>query len=172
VIIELLTYLLRFIGILFLQILIVNNIELNTYINPFIYVIFILALPVNIKPWVVLVISFITGIIMDSFSSTPGLHMAATVFMGYLRGFYLQIAASKEDLEGNITPSISQKGPIWFLIYAFVLVLAHHVFLFFLEMYSFREFFRTLIRIIFSTTFSVAIIMLGELLFYKSVKQR
>lgn len=171
-IIELITYLLRFFGILFLQILIVNNIELNTYINPFIYVIFILALPVNVKPWIVLVISFITGVAMDSFSSTPGLHMAATVFMGYLRGFYLKIAASKEDLEGNIIPSISQKGPVWFLLYTFILVLAHHFFLFFLEVYSFKEFFRTIARIFFSTIFSVALIMLGELLFYKSVKQR
>lgn len=171
-IIDIFTYLARFIALVLLQLLVVNNLEVTTYVNPFIYIVFIMTLPVSMKPWLVLVISFFTGMVMDSFSSTPGLHMAATIFMGYLRGFYLKIAASKEDMESRITPNLAQKGIVWFLMYAFVLTLAHHFFLFFLEVYSFREFFRTLLRIAGSSALTVMIIMIGQLLFFRSVKPR
>lgn len=171
-IIELLTYIARFVLLILLQLLVVNNLELTTYINPFIYIIFILSLPVNMKPWIVLIISFFTGLVMDSFYSTPGLHMGATIFMGYLRGFYLRIAANKEDFETSVSPSIADKGIVWFLVYALTLTLAHHLFLFFFEVYSFFEFFRTLLRITSSALFSVLLIVIGELLFFKKTKTR
>jgi hypothetical protein len=155
-----------------LQLLVVNNLELTTYINPFIYIIFILSLPVNMKPWIVLTISFFTGMVMDSFYSTPGLHMGATIFMGYLRGFYLRIAANKEDFESRISPSVADKGIVWFLVYALSLTIAHHLFLFFFEVYSFFEFFRTLLRISGSALFSVLLIVIGELLFFSKSKIR
>ncbi len=150
----------------------VNNLALTTYINPFIYIIFILSLPVNMKPWIVLTISFFTGLVMDSFYSTPGLHMGATIFMGYLRGFYLRIAANKEDFENRISPSVADKGIVWFLVYALSLTIAHHLFLFFFEVYSFFEFFRTLLRISSSALFSVLLIVIGELLFFRKSKIR
>lgn len=171
-ILEILSFILRFVFILLMQLLVVNNITLSTYVNPYIYILIILSLPVNMKPWMVVLLSFFTGMVMDTFSSTPGLHMAATGFMGYLRNFYLQFACSKEDFESKISPSISRKGVVWFLVYMIVMTLVHHVFLFYLEIYSFREFFRTLLRILSSTLFSVLIIFLGQLLFYRSDKQR
>ena len=171
-IIELLTYIVRFVLLIMLQLLVVNNLELTTYINPFIYIIFILSLPVNMKPWIILTISFFTGMVMDSFYSTPGLHMGATIFMGYLRGFYLRIAANKEDFESRISPSVADKGIVWFLVYALSLTIAHHLFLFFFEVYSFFEFFRTLLRISSSALFSVLLIVIGELLFFSKSKIR
>jgi rod shape-determining protein MreD len=149
-----------------LQLLVVNNIELSSLVNPYIYVAFILLLPVSMKPWLVVVISFLTGAIIDAFSSTPGLHIAAANLMGYLRYFYLAAATTKEDQLGNIIPSISQKGIVWFNFYAFALIFVHHFALFFLEIYTFREFFSTLLRIILSTFVSLLLINIGQLLFY------
>lgn len=155
-----------------LQLLVVNNIELSTYINPYIYVLIILALPVSMKPWIVLMLSFFTGMVMDTFSSTPGLHMAACGFMGYLRSFYLQFACSKEDFESRIIPSVSRKGLVWFMVYVSIMTLIHHMVLFYLEIYSLQEFFRTLFRVLSSTLFTVLIITIGQLLFYRQSKQR
>lgn len=171
-IIEILTYLGKLLLLVLLQLLVVNNLALTTYINPFIYIIFILSLPVQMKPWMVLIISFLVGIVMDSFNSTPGLHTGATVFMGYLRGFYLKLAANKEDFETRISPSIADKGVAWFLMYAFTLTLAHHLYLFFFEVYTLSEFFRTILRVLSSTLFSVLIIVIGELLFFRKTKTR
>ena len=171
-ILETVKYFFRFIFIILVQLLVVNNIQLRTFINPYIYLIFILTLPVHWKPWLVVILSFLTGAVMDTFSSTPGLHIAATTFMGYLRGFYLRFAASKEDFEGRIKPVINKKGYVWFMFYAFIMVLAHHTVLFFLEIYGFGEFFRTVFRIICSTLATLLLILLGQLLFYNIASRR
>lgn len=170
-IIDILNYLVRFVLLLFFQIVIINNIDLSTYVNPYIYVVFILSLPYNTKPWLVLVFSFILGLTMDSFSSLPGPHIAATVLMGYARRFYIMFSTNKDDQNTKIEPSISSKGAIGFIVYAFVLVFIHHFLLFFLEAFSFHQFFATLTRIFFSTLFTVLLISLGQLLFYKVAKK-
>jgi rod shape-determining protein MreD len=168
VILEILSYLLRFIAILLLQLLVVNNIELSGYINPYIYVAFILMLPVSVKPWQVVVISFLTGAAVDAFSSTPGLHIAACNFMGYMRVHYLRATTTKEDMASRIVPSISQKGIVWFSVYGFVMIFLHHLLLFFLEIYGFQEFFATLTRVVLSTFVTLLLIIVGQLLFYRT----
>jgi rod shape-determining protein MreD len=170
VILNILTYLLQFAGLLLLQLLVVNNIELNSYINPYIYVAFILLLPVNTKPWHVVVISFIVGATVDAFSSTPGLHIAATNFMGFIRIHYLRATTTKEDQEGRVIPSLSQKGIVWFSVYGFVMILLHHTLLFFLEIYGFHEFFATLSRVALSTLVTLLLIIVGQLLFFRTQK--
>ncbi|MCU0441858.1 MAG: rod shape-determining protein MreD [Bacteroidia bacterium] len=169
-ILDFLTYLLKLIGLLLVQLLVVNNIELSGYINPFVYVAFLLSLPVSVKPWQMVLISFLTGAIMDSFSSTPGLHMAACNAMGFLRIYYLRATTNKEDQEGRMIPSISQKGIVWFTVYGFSMIFIHHLVLFFLEIYGFHEFFTTLLRVLLSTLVSLLLIVIGQLLFFRSAK--
>lgn len=166
-ILELLSYLLRFVVIMMIQLLVINNIELSSAVNPCIYVAFILLLPISMKAWQVVVVSFLTGMVMDAFSSTPGLHTAAANLLGFLRLYYLRAATTKEDQEGRVVPSISQKGIVWFSFYGFVLIFIHHLVLFFLEIYGFSEFFSTLWRVFMSTLVSLLLIITGQLLFYK-----
>jgi hypothetical protein len=167
-ILEIFSYLLRFLAILLIQLLVVDNIELSSFINPYIYVSFILMLPITLAPWLVVVLSFLTGGVMDSFASTPGLHMAATTFMGFMRFHYLRATTTKEDMESRITPSLSRKGIVWFVVYCFVLTFIHHLLLFFLEIYGFREFFSTLMRVVLSSMVTVMLIVIGQLLFYRN----
>lgn len=167
-ILDILSYLLRLLLLVVIQLLVVNNIELSSMINPYIYVAFILMLPVTIKPWQLVILSFLTGALMDAFSSTPGLHMAATTLMGYIRIHYLRATTTKEDTEARTIPSISQKGIVWFTVYAFALIFLHHLLLFFLEIYGFSEFFATLGRVFFSTLVTLIIIITGQLLLYRS----
>lgn len=146
----------------------INNIELSSYVNPYIYISFILLLPVTVKPWQIVVISFLVGLTMDAFSSTPGLHIAATNFMGFIRIHYLNATTTKEDIEGRISPTMSQKGIVWFVFYCFVMTFIHHTILFFFEIYGFQEFFSTLFRILLSTITTVSLIIVGQLIFFKS----
>ena len=165
-ILEFLSYLFRFAVIILLQLFVVNNIELSSMVNPYIYVVFVLLLPVNTKPWHTVVIAFLTGAVMDAFSSTPGLHIAATNMMGFLRIHYLNAVTTKEDQQSNIVPSVSQKGLVWFVLYAFIMIFVHHTLLFYLEMYSLRDFFTTLLRVFVSSLVSLLLIIIGLMLFY------
>ena len=124
--IDILTHSTRFIVFILLQGLILNNIELSGYINPFLYVLFILTLPLTASKYLVLILSFITGLVIDMFSSTMGFHVAATVFVGFLRPYILKLLEPRDGYEPNYSVNVSDMGLKWFATYTVILVLAHY----------------------------------------------
>lgn len=73
-----------FVLLVALQLLIFNNIEFSGYVNPYVYVMFILILPVSIPSWILLLLGFLTGFVIDVFSGTMGVHTFATVLAGFV----------------------------------------------------------------------------------------
>jgi rod shape-determining protein MreD len=159
---RLLRFSLIFILLLLLQVLLFNNIRFSGYVNPYIYIMFILLLPVEIPGWLLLIISFFTGLIVDFFSGSPGMHTSATVFAGFIRPYVLRLIAPRDGYEPGSDPSMIIYGIRWFMIYTFIIVLFHHTMLFYLEVFRFTDFFRTLFRVLLSTLFSGTFILLFE----------
>jgi rod shape-determining protein MreD len=153
---------LLFIILMLVQVLVLNNIRFNGYINPYVYVMFILLLPVEIPTWLLLVISFGTGLVMDFFSGSPGMHSSATVLAGYIRPYALRLISPRDGYEPGADPSMYIYGLRWFLIYSSFVVLIHHTALFFLEVFRLSGFFTTMSRVLLSTIFSVIFILLLE----------
>ena len=153
---------LRFFFLIIFQVLILNHINLGGYINPYFYIYFILLLPFSAPRWMLLVLSFILGIGIDIFTNTIGLNAAACVLMGFARPFVISaISSGPESLIGD-TPSLRNQGMKWFLYYAIILVLVHHVSLFYLEIFRFTEFFATLVRVLLSSTFTLMLVLISE----------
>ena len=159
-----------FLFLVILQVLILNNIQLGGFINPYIYVLFLLMLPLQTPRWASLFLGFALGLVIDVFSQTYGLHTAATLFMVYLRPFVLRFMAPRDDYEFGARPSIRDMGLVWFLSYAGVLVVIHHLALFFLEVFRFDEFLTTLLRAALSSVFSLGLIILTQFLTYSERK--
>jgi rod shape-determining protein MreD len=157
-----------FILIILLQLLLFNNIQFSGYVNPYVYILFILLLPVEIPSWLLLIISFTTGLIIDLFSGTPGMHSSATLIAGFFRPYILRLISPRDGYEAGASPSMIDYGFRWFFSYTLLIVLIHHTSLFYLEVFRFSEFFRTMLRIILSSIFSVAFILLIE--FYRKGK--
>jgi len=155
-------YVLIFILLFLLQLLLFNNIQFSGYVNPYVYLMFILLLPVEIPAWLLLLLSFVTGSIMDLFSSTPGMHSSATVLAGFVRPYILRLISPRDGYEQGSGPSMAAFGVRWFLLYASLMVLIHHSFLFYIEVFRFTDFFRTFLRVILSSSFSVGFILLIE----------
>lgn len=156
---------LRFFFLIFFQVLILNNINLGGYINPLFYIYFILLLPFLIPRWLLLLLAFFLGMGVDLFTNTPGLNAASCVVMAFFRPFIITIISSgPESLIGE-SPSIKNQGLKWFLFYSMILVLIHHTFLFYLEIFRFEEFFFTLLRVLLSSLFTLVLIFLSEYLF-------
>jgi len=151
-----------FLILVLLQVLFFNNIQFRGYINPYIYILFILLLPVEIPAWLLLIISFFTGLTMDFFSGSPGMHTSATVFAGFVRPYILSVIAPRDGYESGGNPSMYAYGFRWFLIYTIVIVVVHHTTLFYLEVFRFTDFFRTLLRVLLSSLFSITFILLLE----------
>lgn len=151
-----------FISLVLLQVLLFNNIQFSGYINPYVYIMFILLLPIEIPSWLLLILSFSIGMIIDFFSGSPGIHTSATVLSGFVRPYVISVVSPKDGYESGSEPSIVNYGLRWFFSYTLLIVLIHHTALFYLEVFRFTDFFRTLLRVILSTSFSVTFILLIE----------
>jgi rod shape-determining protein MreD len=151
-----------FILLILLQVLLLNNIQFSGYINPYVYVMFILLLPVEVPSWLLLLLSFATGLIMDFFSGSPGMHSSATVLAGFVRPYILRIISPRDGYEPGSDLSMLTYGFRWFLIYTLLIVLVHHTALFYLEVFRFVDFFRTMLRVLLSSLFSITFILLIE----------
>jgi rod shape-determining protein MreD len=151
-----------FVLLILLQVLVFNNIRFSGYINPYIYVMFILLLPVEIPSWLLLLISFVTGAVMDVFCGSPGMHASATLLAGFVRPYTLRVISPRDGYEPGVDPSMFIYGLRWFLIYTSLIILIHHTALFYLEVFRFTDFFRTMLRVLMSSLFSITFIVLLE----------
>jgi rod shape-determining protein MreD len=151
-----------FIILLLLQVLVFNNIQFSGYVNPYIYLMFILLLPFEIPAWLLLVISFLTGLIIDLFSGTPGMHTSATLLAGFVRPFVLRVISPRDGYESGADPSMVAYGFRWFFFYTVIMVFIHHTALFYLEVFRLTDFFRTFARVLLSSLFSVTFILFLE----------
>jgi rod shape-determining protein MreD len=159
---RILRYGLILILLLLLQVLLFNNIQFSGYVNPYIYIMFILLLPVEMPAWILLIISFAMGLIIDLFSGTLGMHTSATVLAGFVRPYVLRVISPRDGYEPGADPSIIIYGFRWFMIYASIIVFIHHFALFYLEVFRFADSFRTFLRVLLSSLFSISFIILLE----------
>jgi len=125
-------------------------------------VMFILILPVSIPSWILLLLSFLTGFVVDLFSGTMGVHVFATVMAGFVRPWVLSVNVTSETVEAEMSPSSYRSGLRWFLVYTVTVVLVHHLALFFVEIFSLRNFLHTLLRVVLSTAVTTFFIVLFD----------
>ncbi len=157
-----------FILLILSQVLLFSNIQFSGYINPYVYVMFILLLPIEIPSWLLLILSFTIGLIMDFFSGSPGMHSSASLLAGFVRPYVLRIVSPRDGYEPNSDPSMVTYGLRWFFIYTMLIVLVHHTALFYLEVFRLTDFFRTMLRVLLSSFFTIVFIILIE--FYRRGK--
>ncbi|PRP67312.1 hypothetical protein BST86_09500 [Nonlabens agnitus] len=92
----------RFIGLLFVQIFVMDQINFLGFINPMIYVLFIFLYPFENNRLAFLLISFGYGLIMDTFQDTGGAHAAACVTLTFFRPYLLKLVYGESYLMKNI----------------------------------------------------------------------
>lgn len=157
--------LLRFVVLVLLQVLVLDHLDVAYgFAVPYLYILFLLMLPIELPAWAQLVTGALTGLVMDLFSSTPGMHMSACVVMMYARLNLLRLLAPREGYEFGMRPTIPRMGLAWFLTYAGLLIAIHHLWLFFIELHRFDSFFSTFFRAMLSALFTLALCLLTQFL--------
>ena len=162
---------LRFVGLLLLQILVFDNIRLGNYIHPYVYVLFVMLLPFDMPKWQLVIVGFLVGMVVDIFSGTPGLNAAATVFMAFARPYIIGITTRKSDIEEKTEPSVTEMGLKWFVVYAILLLVLHNLFLFWLEAFSVKLLGIVLLEVLLSVPSSLFVIIL-LLYVFKPIKNK
>ncbi|HXS36089.1 MAG TPA: hypothetical protein VN721_05275 [Flavipsychrobacter sp.] len=172
---------LRFCFIILLQVLILNKITLRWWLDPagfpvfipYVYPLFILLLPFEISVVGLLILGFITGLTVDTFMNTAGIHACATVFIAYLRTNVLSALLPKNLSEyANQSPSIKNMGWMPFLVYSGFLILLHHIVFFTIELWSPGNISYLLLKIVASAVTSMLFIIVYLLLFTRQSKAR
>ncbi|MFO7924471.1 MAG: rod shape-determining protein MreD [Bacteroidales bacterium] len=158
---------LRIIVLVFIQVFIMNNIQLSGFVNPYFYVLFVLLLPFETPGWLLLSLAFALGLTIDIFSNTPGLHASATLFMAFLRPLVLDYFAPRDGYVPNTFPRIYYYGFGWFFQYSAILILGHHFFLFYIEVFRLSDFFLTFWRAILSSVFTIFLVVISQYFIYR-----
>jgi len=159
-------YAIMFIALMVFQLLVLNNIRLGGYINPYIYILFIMLLPFETPGWILLVLGFLTGLTMDAFLGTLGMHSSATLLIAFLRPYVLSNISTRDNTDKKGRPVLSLNDLGWFVKYTLIMVVVHHLALFYIEAFTFTHFFATLLRIILSSIITSMFILLSQFFVY------
>ena len=149
-----------FLILLILQIFVFDNIRFGNYIHPYVYVLFVMILPFETTRAQLILAGFLMGMSVDIFNGTPGLNAAATVFMAFMRPVIIGLTTRKSDIEDKNSPTVTEMGLQWFVVYGLLLILLHNLVLFWLEAFSIRLLGIVIIETIISVPISFVIILL------------
>lgn len=169
-IVSILHIILRFFVLVAIQVLILNNVQLGGIINPYLYVLFLLTLPVQTPRVLLLFIGFALGISIDLFQNSVGIHAFACVLIAFIRPSWLKLVAPRDGFEPDESPEIKKFGFRWFLLYSSVLVFLHHLVIFNLEIFRLSDFWTTQLRVVYSSVFTIALIIISQYLLYRPEK--
>lgn len=150
-----------FIGLVLLQVLILNNIHIGGYATPFLYIYFILKLDSGISRHELMLWAFFLGLAVDIFSDTPGMNAAASVLIAFIRPSILRLFSPRDNLD-NLIPSFKTLGFSPLLKYMTVGVFVHCLTLLTIEFFSFSSIWLLLLRVVTCTLLTVTCIMAIE----------
>ncbi len=158
----------RFLILVVLQVLIFNNIEITSIgIIPAFFILYILLLPFETPNWMVLVLAFLIGLLIDVFSDTMGLNTASTVFIAFVRPVVLKSLSPRDGYEVGTFPRVYYLGLNWFLKYSVVIVFVHQFMFYLLEDFTFAHFGNMLLRIFIGTFISLLLIIVSQFIIYR-----
>jgi rod shape-determining protein MreD len=158
----------RFVLLACLQLFILNNIQFSGFVNPYMYVLFVLWLPFETQGWLLLLSCFSMGLLIDIASGTVGYHTIATVFMGYLRYHLSRFIAPHDGYGQGMSPTASSLGLSWFMKYTLILVVAHHLVLFWVESFGLHDWLSATFRALCSSAFTILLILIYQFLTTRS----
>lgn len=167
----LLNNLLRFLVLVAMQVFLFKNIGYYNLVTPYPYIFFLLLLPIGIPNLNLYIIAFLTGLCVDIFYDTLGVNAAASVMLAWARIVFLKITLEAENHDKNTTPMLGEVSFKWFMPYILLTCFMHHLTLFMLAAFTFRQFHYTLFSTVFSCIFTVLIMLVFSLLIYRRKKR-
>ena len=127
-----------FVGLLLVQVLVLNHIHVGEYATPFLYTYFLLILDADTSRAKMLLWGFLLGLLLDIFGNTPGLNASAATFLALVRNPLLR-SQTMRDVADDFTPSVRTMGFSPFARYVVAGVFLHILFLQLLDAFSFAR---------------------------------
>jgi hypothetical protein len=164
---SLLTFIFLVIMLGLIQILLLKNLALFGIAFCFLYLVSILSFPSTIPSIPLLLISFLLGLTIDIFYDSLGIHALSATFLAFLRPHWLKFISPSGGYDDNTNPTISEMGIGWYISYAWPLIFAFCLVFFLTDQWGTGRFFSALNKSFFSSTFTVLLAIIVQLLFFK-----
>ncbi len=143
-----------------LQVTLLRNLVVFDYASCFIYILPLLIFPMETSLITLMFVGFALGISVDTFYDTQGIHAASCVLMMYFRPVVIRLLTPGGGYDAGTRLSPEELGWGWMLMYFIPLILMHHLALFFIEAGNVNMFWLTLGKALFSSLFTLTIILL------------
>lgn len=153
-----LVYFIHTVILMIIQLLLLDNIQVSSYVYLNIYVLAILLAPDEFSDTFTLLLAFILGAIVDVANNTMGIHTAAATLMAYFRPMILGAVSVRQN--SPIKTALRAGNTSWLAKYISLTSVIYFVSFIMLEAFTFRAFYITLLRIVFSSMASFVIMML------------
>ena len=150
-----------FLILLAAQVLILNHVHLLDVAMPLLYIYFAITFRRGFPRWVILLSCFLMGLIVDIFSSTPGLAAGTMTLIGFIQPFLVERTAPRDSAE-DMEISVATLGYGGFAFLSGVITAIYCLVFFTLEAFSFFEWFVWLERIIASSLLTWILILAIE----------
>lgn len=160
-------YIMLTLVVLFVQILILNNLSITPLIAPMVYIVLIVMMPIESSQWKMLGAGLLLGVLMDITMGTAGLNTIVTLPIAFFRRplLYASTGMSAVSKEEGV-PTTKRLG-VRFHRYAITMIVLHSVLFYLVEWLSFANFETLLLRIALSTLCTLLLDYIIIMLFTK-----
>lgn len=155
--------------LIFLQVAIFNNINFLGITNPYFYVIFVLLFPISKNRYVFLLYAFILGISIDFLENTGGVNAFATVFVAYIRYYFIQLINNRRSHEKEEV-QLANFSFIQWALYLPLIIFIHHFLVDFMESFTFSRLFPITINGLIGSALTLIMIIV-YLMFFPPAKE-
>ena len=154
---------LRFALLVLAQVLVFNRLNFFGYVNPMVYILFLYWYPIKENRAVFLILGFLLGFVIDMFSDTLAIHAAATVSIAYMRPTIMRfVFGINYEFQSFKLSNTTRAQQITFLA---LLIVAHHLIFFSLEIFSLANLLVILQKVIFNGLGTLVLCLLFSSLF-------
>ncbi|MGM9697755.1 MAG: rod shape-determining protein MreD [Prevotella sp.] len=150
-----------FVVLCLVQSLVLNHIHIFGFATPLLYTYMVLEFQRNYPKWAILLWCFMLGIVIDTFSNTPGVTSASLLIIGAIQPYFFEMFLQRDSAE-DLSPSITTLGISKYIFYATTLVLLHCLVFFTLETFNFFNWLQWLKCVCGSTVITVILVITIE----------
>ena len=159
--IELVNRLVMFVSLLVVQVLILNHVHFLGVGTPLLYVYFAITFRRSFPKWLVLVSCFLLGLMVDTFSNTPGLASSVMTITGLAQCYLMELIAPRDSAE-DMAASMKTLGFSKFSTLSGLLTLLYCMLFFALEAFNFFDILMWLARSLVSAVLTMVLILAIE----------
>ena len=145
-----LVYLHRFewlIGLVLVQVLVLNQMHIDGYATPFLYIYFILQFNSRVGRNELMLWAFFLGLVVDTFSNTPGVNAAAATCLAFFRTPLLRLVTLR-DVDEAFYPGVKSLGLGAYVRFVFFCSILFCTVFWLIDIFSFFNVLSLLLRIV------------------------